>query len=98
MHPTKDRIPDWPESEIEWFRQTATLYRHSPSSVHVQGPKNPKKQGRDGAKKHGRDGAKQWLAKYHKPEMELDAARRLIASVAAQWLDWKATPREAKAG
>lgn len=38
---------------------------------------------------HGKT-ARQWLQDNGKPEMELGDARRLIATLAAEWLDWQA--------
>ena len=34
IHGDQHSISDWPKDEVEWFRQTATRYRHSPSTRH----------------------------------------------------------------
>jgi hypothetical protein len=34
------KLPNWPTDDVEWFRKTASQYRHSPSNRHaVEGSK-----------------------------------------------------------
>jgi hypothetical protein len=76
IHGYQDRIPNWPAFEVGWFRATATLDRHPRSSFHVQGPKAGRKSSREWFDDNG-----------NPPEMELADARRLVAKLAAAWLD-----------